>query len=841
MPNSMRDVLLSLGNLKEPNELRELVEGNAAWCAYIVLLQEKNRAKYEAIMRAIRENDIERMSAALRPRVWDYLWGAEAIYGEKLFQTIFLRQYRQEKGLLDKEYNVAVGVRTSALSLRRYLYKQMIVNPVKHRVIMAAIESNDIPALKRALAKKRFPYIPFMKTLGTRLFESLEMDLKRIADGESLEAVLSTTNSKEEVQAEEEAAPSAAPVLRRYDPAFLKGLESRLKHGVPADDINTQTIASRQSASSAQNALNASDPQVPAPRLSVMGQKTQHVLHKIMKSVRDDQRYSTNGEIDDSDNLFKVTGRAELVKLYRNAYDTKQHDSGCYYDMFQAIDAAGHGDTIVLGAWTLGWHEQMGMNDGRKLSDRVLSAAVRGAHVVLLPWERDEGKHHEHLRALEKDLKDPAYQLASQNIVYLPVSRNKEKMTGGKQFLSHHMKYLCVNDTLFMGGLDMSHGRDDSAEHEFSATKQSWHDCHVQVKGQPAVDMMDTALAMASSYKNRDYKCGDKRRAKKFLLQGIRQAGKSVQRMPERDDGCMQTLLSLKKKYWKHPRIGRRWTLAEDTSRDILKKYCQAIEDAKHYVWFESQYIIGASKENPSDPNRIISSLIKRIQQAKESGDFFHFYCVLPFRPNGNFNDTNVQSYLFSQWATMEYLIEQVNRIDPGNAGKYLTFINPMHVQPKKDEKDRHHIYVHSKAMIVDGERALIGSANANNRSMAGDRDSECALDIRGVAYHLQIRTYQQDLLAEMLGDPVASHIKLSTADGLDVVEKMLDVGLTRLEQADTYPGGVAATSWGCIPKQQLMNGERPPHVPKVKPLIARLLDGSPLADARRGGHKLLR
>lgn len=39
-------------------------------------------------------------------------------------------------------------------------------------------------------------------------------------------------------------------------------------------------------------------------------------------------------------------------------------------------------------------------------------------------------------------------------------------------------------------------------------------------------------------------------------------------------------------------------------------------------------------------------------------------------------------------------------------------------------------IYVHSKLLIVDDDIALIGSANINDRSMCGDRDSELAVVI---------------------------------------------------------------------------------------------------------------
>lgn len=39
-------------------------------------------------------------------------------------------------------------------------------------------------------------------------------------------------------------------------------------------------------------------------------------------------------------------------------------------------------------------------------------------------------------------------------------------------------------------------------------------------------------------------------------------------------------------------------------------------------------------------------------------------------------------------------------------------------------------VYVHSKLMIVDDRRAIIGSANINDRSLMGDRDSEIGMVI---------------------------------------------------------------------------------------------------------------
>lgn len=64
---------------------------------------------------------------------------------------------------------------------------------------------------------------------------------------------------------------------------------------------------------------------------------------------------------------------------------------------------------------------------------------------------------------------------------------------------------------------------------------------------------------------------------------------------------------------------------------------------------------------------------------------------------------------------------------------KYIGFfslrshgINPYNGIPYTEQ-----IYIHSKIMIIDDEVAIIGSANINDRSMLGDRDSEIGIIIR--------------------------------------------------------------------------------------------------------------
>ena len=46
----------------------------------------------------------------------------------------------------------------------------------------------------------------------------------------------------------------------------------------------------------------------------------------------------------------------------------------------------------------------------------------------------------------------------------------------------------------------------------------------------------------------------------------------------------------------------------------------------------------------------------------------------------------------------------------------------------RADEPVTEILYIHSKLMIVDDQKLILGSANINDRSMLGDRDSEIAI-----------------------------------------------------------------------------------------------------------------
>jgi phospholipase D1/2 len=50
-------------------------------------------------------------------------------------------------------------------------------------------------------------------------------------------------------------------------------------------------------------------------------------------------------------------------------------------------------------------------------------------------------------------------------------------------------------------------------------------------------------------------------------------------------------------------------------------------------------------------------------------------------------------------------------------------------IQEQTQKNRRFMVYVNSKGMIVDDEYIIIGSANVNQRSMEGTRDTEIAME----------------------------------------------------------------------------------------------------------------
>uniref|UniRef100_A0A7C9EMM4 Phospholipase D n=1 Tax=Opuntia streptacantha TaxID=393608 RepID=A0A7C9EMM4_OPUST len=195
--------------------------------------------------------------------------------------------------------------------------------------------------------------------------------------------------------------------------------------------------------------------------------------------------------------------------------------------------------------------------------------------------------------------------------------------------------------------------------------------------------------------------------------------------------------------------------------RSIQDAYIHAIRRAKRFIYIENQYFLGSSFDwkpdgiNPADigalhliPKELSLKIVSKI----EKGERFTVYVVMPMWPEGFPNSASVQAILDWQRRTMEMMYTDVIQAlrakgIVANPKDYLSFFclgnrevkksgeyEPEdHPDPDTDyalaqEHRRFMIYVHAKMMIVDDEYIIVGSANINQRSMDGARDSEIAM-----------------------------------------------------------------------------------------------------------------
>ncbi|KAM1155224.1 hypothetical protein ACFX15_025555 [Malus domestica] len=228
--------------------------------------------------------------------------------------------------------------------------------------------------------------------------------------------------------------------------------------------------------------------------------------------------------------------------------------------------------------------------------------------------------------------------------------------------------------------------------------------------------------------------------------------------------------------------------------RSIQDAYINAIRRAKSFIYIENQYFLGSSFGWHSDYDTlkvqevgalhlIPKELSLKIVSKIEAGERFTVYIVMPMWPEGIPESQTVQAILHWQRMTMDMMYRDIVQAlkakgIEANPKDYLAFfclgnrekkLPGEYEPPEKPEHGsdysraqqarRFMIYVHAKLMIVDDEYIIIGSANINQRSMDGARDSEIAMGAYQ-PYHLstgkpargQIHGLRMSLWYEHLG-----------------------------------------------------------------------------------------
>ncbi|KAF6719590.1 Phospholipase D1 [Oryzias melastigma] len=168
----------------------------------------------------------------------------------------------------------------------------------------------------------------------------------------------------------------------------------------------------------------------------------------------------------------------------------------------------------------------------------------------------------------------------------------------------------------------------------------------------------------------------------------------------------------------------------------IHNAYVDVIQQSQHFIYIENQFFISCA-DNKHVYNKIGDAIAQRIIKAHSEGKKYRVYVVTPLLPGfeGDINTgggSAIQAVMHFNYRTMNRgehsIISQLKR-EMGDQWINYFSITGLRTHAELEGKlVTELIYVHSKMLIADDNTVIIGSANINDRSMLGKRDSEVAV-----------------------------------------------------------------------------------------------------------------
>ncbi|RMZ67551.1 phospholipase D1 (PLD1) [Pyrenophora seminiperda CCB06] len=360
------------------------------------------------------------------------------------------------------------------------------------------------------------------------------------------------------------------------------------------------------------------------------------------------------------------------------------------------------------------------------------------------------------------------------------VQRSPNQIRQNTFFWSHHEKICVIDHTVaFCGGVDLCFGRWDTPQHvvvddkptgfelddtpkdadhcqlwpgkdysnprvqDFFALdkpyeemydrskvpRMPWHDVGMQIVGQPARDLT-RHFVQRWNYLLRQRKPS---RPTPFLLPPPDFNPADIEALGL-DGTCEVQIL----------RSACAWSLGtpNKVEHSIMNAYVQMIATSEHFVYIENQFYISSSEVlGTKIENKINDAIVDRIKRAHANDEDWRACIMLPLMPG--YQNTVDEQEGSSVRLIMTCQYHSICRgessifgrlraagIEPEDYIQFYALRSWGEVGPTKMLVTEQ-LYIHAKIMVVDDRVAIIGSANINERSMLGSRDSEVAAIIR--------------------------------------------------------------------------------------------------------------
>lgn len=359
------------------------------------------------------------------------------------------------------------------------------------------------------------------------------------------------------------------------------------------------------------------------------------------------------------------------------------------------------------------------------------------------------------------------------------VQRSPNQFKKNQFFFAHHEKICIIDHNIaFVGGVDLCFGRWDTPQHSvvddrptgFEQTdmpkdadhcqlwpgkdysnprvqdfyklhepyaemydrsktpRMPWHDVAMQVVGQPARDMTRHFVQRWN-----------------YVLRGRSPTRPTPLLLPPPDftSADLEALGLTGTCEVQVLRSASNWSLGlEKTEHSIMTAYCKMIEESDHFVYMENQFFITSCEAlNVKIVNKIGDAIIERALRASRNNENWRCIILIPLMPG--FQNTVDQQDGTSVRLIMECQFRSICRgsdsifgrlrregLEPEDFVQFYSLRTWGKIGPTQALVTEQ-LYIHAKVIVVDDRVALIGSANINERSMLGNRDSECAAVVR--------------------------------------------------------------------------------------------------------------
>ncbi|PWA23234.1 hypothetical protein CCH79_00002010, partial [Gambusia affinis] len=323
----------------------------------------------------------------------------------------------------------------------------------------------------------------------------------------------------------------------------------------------------------------------------------------------------------------------------------------------------------------------------------------------------------------------------------IKVMRHPDHVASAVVLWAHHEKMVAIDQTVaFVGGLDLAFGRWDDREYRLADLGQAevlnggtgehpnkdatdngvadGHNAHNQTKQDPTNLAGNTKLWLGKDYSNfikKDWTLLDRP-----FEDNIDRT--KVPRMPWRD---LATAMHGK------------------AARDVARHFIQRWNFTKIFkVKYKDNfypYLLPKSHTGADLLPFIVPGSQKakvQVLRSSEQQKKYRVFVVIPLLPGFEGDITTgggnaIQAIMHFTYRTMcrgdHSILSRLSEVKD-QWTEYITFCGLRTHSQLAEKLVTELIYVHSKALVADDRRYIIGSANINDRSMLGSRDSELAV-----------------------------------------------------------------------------------------------------------------